>query len=596
MDQELAALRGRVDELEQQVRSLEAAVSRLQAPLFPAQPAPQAVRPQPVPVRPPSPPPRPPRTQAEREQLFSVWLNRIGVVLLVLAAIYGFSWAVQNDYIGPAGRVAIGYLAALVTLGIGYYTNRKGYRNWALGVSGGGVALLYVPTFAAYQYYHVFSYQAAFALMLVFTVFGGVLSLYYDAVPIAWLGALGGFLTPFLLYTGHSNTLGLYTYIALVDLGILSLAAFRQWRSLHLLGLAATWIIFSIGAFGYTPGEWGVIFGFATLFFAIFATLGVLYNLLHRQRITTSDLILLVINSFVYFGWGLALIHDHPATRPWQGFFAVIMAVLYLVLGYIAIERNPDDKYLALSFLGLSGVFLTIAIPAQLNGDWIALAWAVEGAVLCGLGLYLNLKPARWLGLGVLALAMITVLVHASDEVSPVVRTLAWTVNVAALWTGAWLYQRYREAVSKDEAAWSGILAVAANVLTLIWWTQEISRHYDHLIDAQVVRFTQSSTRGAAAVDLEALRSQSDTAISGVWAVYGFALMVIGFVRRSRGARLLALGVLGLTLLKVAFKDIWYLHGGWRALGLLILSLVLLTASYLYFRFRNRLLSKGEEA
>src|SRR5581483_1125004 len=43
-------------------------------------------------------------------------VNRVGVVTLVLGVAFFFKWAVDSNWIGPAGRVMLGVLAGLAVL------------------------------------------------------------------------------------------------------------------------------------------------------------------------------------------------------------------------------------------------------------------------------------------------------------------------------------------------------------------------------------------------------------------------------------------------------------------------------------------------
>ena len=72
----------------------------------------------------------------------------------------------------------------------------------------------------------------AFVYMAAVTALASLLAARYSALPIAVLGLIGGFLTPILLSTGVDNETGLFSYIALLDAGVLVLAYSKQWRSL----------------------------------------------------------------------------------------------------------------------------------------------------------------------------------------------------------------------------------------------------------------------------------------------------------------------------------------------------------------------------
>ena len=73
-------------------------------------------------------------------------------------------------------------------------------------------------------------------------------------------------------------------------------------------------------------------------------------------------------------------------------------------------------------------------------------------------------------------------------------------------------------------------------------------------------------------------------AYSTVWLAYGIALLAVGFVLRSQPARLLALGVIILTIAKVFLYDTANIAGIYRALSAIGLGVVLLGIGWLYQR------------
>ncbi|MFL6465788.1 MAG: DUF2339 domain-containing protein, partial [Bryobacteraceae bacterium] len=71
-------------------------------------------------------------------------VNRVGVVTLVLGVAFFFKWAVDNNWIGPGGRVILGVLASFAAVGAADFLWRKGQEVFAQGVTGTGVAVLYL--------------------------------------------------------------------------------------------------------------------------------------------------------------------------------------------------------------------------------------------------------------------------------------------------------------------------------------------------------------------------------------------------------------------------------------------------------------------
>jgi uncharacterized membrane protein len=71
---------------------------------------------------------------------------------------------------------------------------------------------------------------------------------------------------------------------------------------------------------------------------------------------------------------------------------------------------------------------------------------------------------------------------------------------------------------------------------------------------------------------------------STAWLLLGIALLAMGFILRSQPARLLALGVIALTVAKVFIIDTASISGIYRALSVIGLGIVLLAIGWLYQR------------
>src|SRR5688500_8162695 len=72
------------------------------------------------------------------------WLNRIGVVTLLLALGFFFKLAVENQWIGPRGRIVLGCLAGIAALGIAHLLWKRGHTLYSHGLTGLGIGLLYL--------------------------------------------------------------------------------------------------------------------------------------------------------------------------------------------------------------------------------------------------------------------------------------------------------------------------------------------------------------------------------------------------------------------------------------------------------------------
>ena len=171
-------------------------------------------------------------------------VNRIGAITLVLGVAFFFKWAVDNNWIGPAGRVALGLLAGFVTLAVGDVIWRKRQLVFAQGITAAGIAILFLAIYAAFGFYHLIPQAAAFVMMVAATIMAALLALRYDSFAIAALGLVAGYATPLLLSTGEDHPWFLFSYLLLLNVAATELATRRKWRGLEIISFIATVLIY----------------------------------------------------------------------------------------------------------------------------------------------------------------------------------------------------------------------------------------------------------------------------------------------------------------------------------------------------------------
>src|ERR1700735_2576027 len=152
------------------------------------------------------------------------WINRIGVLTLIIGVAFFFKYAIDNQWIGETGRVILGVLAGLATLAAGHGLWRRNQKVFAQGVCGLGVSILYLSFYASFAFYHLLPQSAAFVLMVMVTAMAGALALRYDSMAIAALGMLGGYATPLLLSTGEDAPWTFFSYLFVIDVGAIAIA------------------------------------------------------------------------------------------------------------------------------------------------------------------------------------------------------------------------------------------------------------------------------------------------------------------------------------------------------------------------------------
>jgi hypothetical protein len=171
----------------------------------------------------------------------------VGGLALFLGVAFFVKYSFDNNLISAEMRVAIGYFVGIALLVGGVMVSRKNYLVMSHTLCATGVVILYAITFAARAYYHFLTWPGewwdalpAFGIMVLITATGFLLAVRLNALVVAILGMLGGFLTPILLSTGVDNPGGLFGYIAILDVGLIIVALTRRWFFLTALAAVCT--------------------------------------------------------------------------------------------------------------------------------------------------------------------------------------------------------------------------------------------------------------------------------------------------------------------------------------------------------------------
>lgn len=314
-------------------------------------------------------------------------LNKIGIVILVLGISYGVKYSIDHNLINPITRIILGYLAgiAMVLVAIKLKTN---YKTFSAVILSGAMAAMYFITYAAYDFYALLPQSVAFALMVVFTVFTVFASLQYDQKVIAIIGLVGAYGIPFLLSDDSGRVVVLFSYISIVNFGILALAFKKAWKELYYVAFSLTWLIFAawyFDRFNVDEHLWTSLI-FVAVSFITFYTVFLAYKLIQDEPFQFIDIGLIMANSFVFFGFGYNSISDHRQGELFLGLFTLLNAVLHFVACLVVYRRREATRETFYLVGGMVLVFLTLAVPVQLNGHWVTVIWAAESALLFWIG------------------------------------------------------------------------------------------------------------------------------------------------------------------------------------------------------------------
>ena len=314
-------------------------------------------------------------------------INKIGIAITVIGVGIGAKYSIDHNLISPLARIILGYLAGITLLLFGIRL-KKNYENFSAVLVSGAIAIMYFITFAAYAVFGLIPQALAFSMMVIFTAFTVVAAVKYNLQVIAHIGLVGAYAVPFLLSDGSGRVVILFSYMAIINAGILVLSFWKYWKPLFYSSFGLTWlIVLSWYLTGYrTDTHFTTALIFITIFFSIFYTAFLAYKLKKKEKFDRGDITLMLLNSFIFYATGYSIFDSHHGASQFTGVFTLGNAVMHFIACAIVYRQKLADRNLFYLVAGLVLVFITIAIPVQLDGNWVTLLWAGEAALLYYIG------------------------------------------------------------------------------------------------------------------------------------------------------------------------------------------------------------------
>ncbi|MDZ7360950.1 MAG: DUF2339 domain-containing protein [candidate division KSB1 bacterium] len=588
----------KIFKIESELRGLRNAVHSSQSTPTPAAepaveraipPAPAVLRePSPVvprPVTPLSPIP-PSRTREEWESLIGgKLLNRIGAFALILGVGFFLKYAFDNNWISETVRVLIGFVAGALLLFGGARWHKKGLAIFAQGLIGAGIAIFYLCVYASFNFYHLVSQPVAFVWMSAVTALTFFHGWKYDSLAVAVLGWAGGFLTPFLLSTGQANEVGLFTYIMLLDIGLLAILLKKaRWVILEPLTLAATYLIyFTWQDKFYVEEKLFVTVFFLTIFWGLFYALDVYRTLEAAKTFENIRQAVAGANGFLYF---VALYDIVDAQHQnWTSAVTLLLGVVYF-LTFLYFKRQQPEAIVAARRHTLTAiVLLVIATEIQFGDFQTVIFWSLEALALVWCGMNWKMRDVWQAALTLSGLAVLRLLFsEGALSYSPIAsfplllnqRALTFAVLGASLATGAVLFKRIED---KNSALIQALLHGAWIFLLFVLCTVETNDFFRR-------RLFEASGDAADSLAFNRLQNLQQLTLSGIWLFYSVVLMVTGLWRRWQGLRIISMALFGITILKIFIYDLSFLERLYRIFSFIGLGVILLAVSYLYQRYK----------
>ena len=328
----------------------------------------------------------------------------IGGIALALAGAFLFKYSIDQGWLGPKVRCALGAALGVAMLGGGEWMRSREGRI-AQSLSAAGVAVLYASLFASISLYEFIDPAVGFLLLAGLTAGAIVLALRQGPF-VGLLGLAGGFLTPAIVHTGHPNALVLFAYLFAIQLGSQVLMRRRGWwwPSAIAVGGGFLWAAIWLGAMprDWSQDAWLAVFLLAMSATAAWAQRAVAlparlenWTPVHWQPPLTHAGALLLMTGLVatagydLYGWlffgllaagQLALNRFRVEQEPLAALASLLAALLLLGWPISSVEFTADTSRYVGAALSIGGLFAVGGFGA-LWGARQPVRWALLSAL-----------------------------------------------------------------------------------------------------------------------------------------------------------------------------------------------------------------------
>ena len=335
-------------------------------------------------------------------------LNAVGIFLLIVGSITlaRFTYVHLPDLMKGIMLFALGG-AMLAT---GEILNRKKPNIFSLGISAGGIGILYAALATSYFGLHILGMYPAIVVCVLVTAGAFVLSNRYNSQVIAAFALIGGYLPMFSIGSDVAVVYGAMVYFIALNLLALLISFSKKWRVSSFIGL----FLNIIGTFYICMNSSGtndVLEKVLTILYVLFvflfySSIPIISTYRTKARFRKSDVVMLAINTF-FSSLTMYWVFYSFDVGDYNGLLAVAFAVIYLVLGrFIEKKFSGGERHTSALFYLTGLAFVVLIVPLQFGRAWLSLGWLAEGVLLAAYGVLNDAKRFKQAGFAISLLCL----------------------------------------------------------------------------------------------------------------------------------------------------------------------------------------------
>ncbi|MCL2086542.1 MAG: DUF2339 domain-containing protein [Oscillospiraceae bacterium] len=331
-------------------------------------------------------------------------LNIIGILLIIIGVITAahYTYVQLPDTLKGVMMFVLG----AIMLAAGELLNRKKPNVFSLGITAGGVGVLYTALAISYFGLEILGMYPALALCALITAVTFILSTRYNSQTILAIALVGGYLPLFSIIDGNSLPMlyGAMAYFVVLNLLALMVAFKRKWTiatyvgmSLNIIATVVISVIMSSSDIKALLHNKFITVAYVMFAFLVYSAVPIISTYKERLRFKKSDAVLLSINTF-FSSLIMYLLFYSFSWNDATGLLSIAFAAIYLLLGHLLEKNFSGEKHVQALFYLTGLTFVVLIIPFQFGSAWLTLGWLAQGVALTTYGILKEQKHFKIAG------------------------------------------------------------------------------------------------------------------------------------------------------------------------------------------------------
>ncbi|MDN5199766.1 DUF2339 domain-containing protein [Fulvivirgaceae bacterium BMA10] len=510
------------------------------------------------------------------------WITYLGIFFIFLAFLYFLKLAIDEAWVPPVARVAIGLVLGVTGVFWGYTSYRKNNSKISQIIAGMGLAITYATFgYAGFSREILWSTNTLLIALVATNAFATYLGSKFNMRILIFLSVFGGLLTPMVIRAEESQVWVLFFYTLALNIVAIYLSAVKDWKELRIMSFLITLLIYISYYFLFDPENWEQPIFYLTTFFITYLAALILASWYDQRNFEGVNLYLNLINGINFVFWSIFILDN----------FELAYAFPALFTGFLFIAAAVVIYYLSQRSYKASGVYFLLGIIV------IAIATGDLGLHFASNGLHYVITTSVWLFLIAFVFGSAQFI---ENRVAKKLAIAAWIVLFVYWFAHAWDVEWVR---------WFGLPYIPfINPGALVWIAMAVcgfifskliendaQAHEEklekerlhklsiflaiasHVVVGGLLTIQMQNTWRA--YDVTFMRI--DLVLSIMWMLYALIIFLWGAYSRAKIFRVIGSAVILITTAKVLLLDLAGAKALHKVLFLLIIGLLTLAIAYI---------------